>query len=118
MDTIYLNDLRLEAKLGVPAWERALPQPVRLDLELEADLRAAGASDDVNDTVDYAAVADRLRAVAAEGEYHLLEALAERLAATVLAEFPVAAARLRLDKSGAVRGCGATGVAIHREAAD
>lgn len=117
MDTIYLTDLRLEATLGVPAWERALPQPVRLDLELETDLRTAGASDDVADTVDYAAVADRLGEVAAAGEYRLLEALAERLAATVLAEFPVTAVRLRLDKSGAVRGCGTTGVAIRREAA-
>ncbi|SFD76018.1 dihydroneopterin aldolase [Thiohalospira halophila DSM 15071] len=116
MDTIYLTDLRLEATLGVPAWERALPQPVRLDLELEVELAAAGASDDVADTVDYAAVTERLRAVAADGEYRLLEALAERLAATVLGEFPVAAARLRLDKSGAVPGCGPTGVAIRREA--
>ncbi|MGM0412508.1 MAG: dihydroneopterin aldolase [Pseudomonadota bacterium] len=116
MDTIYLTDLRLEATLGVPDWERALPQPVRLDLELEVDLAAAGASDDVADTVDYAAVAERLRAVAADGEYRLLEALAERLAATLLAEYPVAAARLRLDKSGAVPGCGTTGVAIRREA--
>ncbi|MFW6348788.1 MAG: dihydroneopterin aldolase [Thiohalospira sp.] len=116
MDTIYLTDLHLEATLGVPAWERALPQTVRLHLELETDLRTAGVSDDVADTVDYAAVADRLRTVAAEGEYHLLEALAERLATTVLAEFPVIAVHLRLDKSGAVRGCGATGVAIRREA--
>ena len=116
MDIIYLTDLRLEATLGVPDWERALPQPVRLDLELEVDLAAAGASDDVADTVDYATVAERLRAIAAAGEYRLLEALAERLAAVLLAEFPITATRLRLDKSGAVSGCGTTGVAIRRTA--
>ena len=55
-DRVRIGGLRVTANVGVPDAERASAQPLVLDLDLEVDLAAAAASDDVADTVDYGAV--------------------------------------------------------------
>ncbi|MBQ6102413.1 MAG: dihydroneopterin aldolase, partial [Kiritimatiellae bacterium] len=90
--------------MGVYPEERRDFRELEADVLLSADLRAAGRSDDLADTVDYAALAERLRAVAAASRFRLLEALAEALAAEALANPRVAAAEIVLRKPGAVPG--------------
>ncbi|MHB1927901.1 MAG: dihydroneopterin aldolase [Acidimicrobiales bacterium] len=83
-DRIELRGLRALGTHGVLPEERLRPQPFEVDLDLYADLSAAGGSDALGDTVDYGAVA---RAVAAEvGGAHaeLLEHLAQRVATAAL----------------------------------
>ena len=75
-DRIEIRGLRLLTKVGVPAAERASAQPVELDIDLEVDLAAAAASDDVGDTVDYGAVAQAVAEVVTAGDHALLERLA------------------------------------------
>ena len=65
--------------------ERGSDQPLEVDLDLLVDLAAAGASDDLADTVDYGAVCDTVAATVAEGHVALLEHLAARVADAVLA---------------------------------
>lgn len=77
---LELRGLRLLVTCGATAEERRSPQPIEIDLDLTADLAAAGRSDALADTVDYAAVCDRVAAVAQRGSFALLEALAEQLA--------------------------------------
>ncbi|GAC1311316.1 MAG: hypothetical protein NVSMB16_08070 [Acidimicrobiales bacterium] len=68
------------------AEEQVRAQPFEVDLYLDVDLRAAGASDDLADTIDYGALAARVEAVIT-GEHHaLLERLAERIAETARAD--------------------------------
>src|SRR5256885_6922467 len=62
-----------------------------VDLELFCDMRLAAATDDVAHTVDYTQVADRVLTIAQTERFHLLEALAERLAQAILAQFSVSA---------------------------
>ncbi len=114
MDTITISGLKLETVIGVHAWERAASRTLRADLELGTDIRPAAASDDVADTIDYQAVAERLQAFAADARYQLLEALAEAMAELLQREFGIPWLRLRLDKPGAVRGTGGVGLAIER----
>ena len=84
-DRIELRGLRLSAICGVLPEERDRPQPLELDLDLWADLSAAGRSDDLADTVDYGAVADVVAAtVSGPRSYALLEALAWHVADAVL----------------------------------
>ena len=64
-DRIELRGLRLSAICGVLPEERDRPQPLELDLDLWADLSAAGRSDDLADTVDYGAVCDTVEQVCA-----------------------------------------------------
>lgn len=83
-DRIELRGLRLTGIVGVLPHEQATPQPLELDLDVEVDLAAAGASDDLGDTVDYGALCDAVEEIVASTRYALLEALAERIATTVL----------------------------------
>lgn len=103
-DRVSLLGMSLRAVVGVHPEERAAPRDLEADVRLALDLRAAGRSDDLADTVDYAALAERLRAVAAASGFRLLEALAEALAAEALADPRVAEAEIALRKPGAVPG--------------
>ncbi|PWK83879.1 dihydroneopterin aldolase [Fulvimonas soli] len=116
MDTVFIEGLEVEAVIGAYAWERAIRQRLRLDLEMAYDCRAAGASDALADALDYHAVATAATAWVEASRFELLEALAEQLAAKLLAEFPIRRLRLRVRKPGAVANAAAVGVAIERGA--
>lgn len=83
-DRIELRGLRVLARVGVLPGEREQDQPLEIDLDLVVDLAAAGASDDLADTVDYGAVCGAVQAAAQE-HVDLLERLAEVVAEAVLA---------------------------------
>lgn len=114
MDIIYLHDLKIETVIGVFDWERRVRQTVVLDLDMAADIRRAAASDAIDDTLDYKAVAKRLIEFVGGSEFRLVETLAERSAEIVLREFAVPWLRLRVNKQGAVRGARDVGVIIER----
>jgi len=116
MDHIFLHEVRLQVSLGVSDEERSQPQEVLLDLEMDFDTSAAGASDDLRDTVDYAAVHRTIESAAARQPYHLIEALAETIAADVLRQYHFPRVRLLLRKPGALRhrNVGAAAVEIER----
>jgi dihydroneopterin aldolase len=77
--------MEFEGHHGVSDEERADPQVIELDLELQLDLRAAGTSDDLAQTVNYAGIFELCRAQVEDHSYHLLEAIGEAVAADVLA---------------------------------
>lgn len=83
-DRIELRGIRAVGVHGVLAEEQERPQPFSVDLDLVVDLRAAAASDDVADTVDYGAVARAVVDEVAGPPAALLERLAERIADRVL----------------------------------
>ena len=114
MDIVYITDLQIETIIGIYDWEREVKQRVSLDLEMAFDIRRAGETDAIADTLDYKAVAKRLIQFVETSEFQLVESLAERCAAIVLDEFPVQWLRLKLSKPGAVRGSSAVGVIIER----
>lgn len=118
MDIIYLRDLRIETVIGVYEWERRIRQTLSLDLEIGVDIRRAAASDVIDDTLSYKAVAKRVTAFVAESRFQLVEKLAEEVARLVITEFGVPWLRLSVNKPGAVRGAQGVGVIIEREAAD
>ena len=79
-DRIVLAGLRFEARHGVHEDERMTPQPFEVDVELTVDARVAGDSDELDDTVDYSAVAEAVSRVVTSERYALLERLATRIA--------------------------------------
>jgi dihydroneopterin aldolase len=83
---------------GVLPDEQRRAQPFEVDLDLAVDLRAAGRSDQLEDTVDYGAVAEAVVACIADEHYALLERLAERLAAIALEDTRVTAVTVSLRK--------------------
>ncbi|TDX48800.1 dihydroneopterin aldolase [Orenia marismortui] len=99
MDKILLNNLSFYGYHGVLEEENNLGQKFFIDLELAADLEAAGGSDDLDRSVNYALVYEVVKEICEEEKYQLLEALAERIAAKVLKEFPkVEEVMLRVKK--------------------
>src|SRR5581483_6408927 len=77
---------------GVNPEERALGQRFVVDVRLAADLRAAGQADDLAATINYSAVYKRVRAIVEGEPRDLIEAVAEAVAADLLAGFPGARA--------------------------
>ncbi|RJS91267.1 dihydroneopterin aldolase [Salinisphaera sp. Q1T1-3] len=115
MDTIFIEQLAIDTVIGLYDWERTIRQRVIIDLEMDFDIRAAAASDDVAATLDYKAVAKRVIAFVEAAKFDLVETLAERIAALVLDEFEVSRVTLRLDKPRALRGAKGVGIRITRE---
>ncbi|GAB6066689.1 dihydroneopterin aldolase [Methylothermus subterraneus] len=114
MDIIFLRGLEIETTIGIYEWERQIKQTVILDLEMATDIRRAAATDDIQHTIDYKAVAKRLIGFVEKSEFYLVETLAERIAQIVLEEFSVPWVRLSLNKKGAISGASDVGVIIER----
>jgi dihydroneopterin aldolase len=114
MDIIYLSNLEIDTVIGIYDWERRITQTVSFDLEMAADIRKAAASDAIEDTLDYKAVAKRLIQFVGESQFQLVETLAERVAEIILNEFNVPWVRVRLNKKGAVRHASGVGILIER----
>jgi FolB domain-containing protein len=74
--TLRLDRLRASVRLGWEDEERRAPQPITIDVTLNfPSLPSAAESDDLQGTVDYAAIAAHLTALCGVGEYRLLEKL-------------------------------------------
>lgn len=82
-DRIRITGLQVETRIGVGDEERSSPQRVSIDIEIVCDLKKAGESDDINDTIDYGRVAQAVAELARGSEAHLLERLAEKIAASI-----------------------------------
>lgn len=120
-DSVLLEGMWFYAYHGVNPEERALGQRFLVDVELTADLRAAGRSDDLARTINYSAVYKRVRAIVEGSPRQLIEAVAEEIAAALLTEFPAEAVAVTVRKPEvALRGAilGAAGVRIRRTHGD
>jgi len=100
-DRILLRRMEFEGRHGVSDEERSEAQAIEVDVELSADLRPAGTSDDLAQTIDYARVFELCRAQVEDHSYHLLEGIAEAVAADILAAFErVEAVTVEVRKPG------------------
>ena len=114
MDIIYINDLRIETIIGIYGWERKTRQTVILDIEMGTDIRKASTTENVEDTLNYKLVAERLFEFVGGSEFELVETLAERISDILLNEFNVPWLRLKLNKQCALNGVRDVGVIIER----
>ncbi len=95
---IVLRRVAMDARIGVYAWEKAAPQPIVLDLEFDLPHDDACFSDDLEDTIDYSVVIERLRTLALTRPHRLVESMAQTMADVLLTEFSVRRVRLTLMK--------------------
>ncbi|MBK7355007.1 dihydroneopterin aldolase [Propionivibrio sp.] len=116
MDIIFIDELRLSTLVGIYPREKAMPQTIELSLQIGTPTARAGASDAIGDTIDYAAVVDRLRRELAERHFNLLEKLAEYVAELLLKDFGASWVRVSIAKIGMLRGVRRVGVIIERTA--
>ena len=95
---IVIERLECEGYCGVERAERERPQKLAIDLDLEFPTGQAAETDNLAQTVDYAAVAERVVALVSRQHCRLLENLAERIAAMLFADFPIERVRIWLRK--------------------
>ncbi len=113
MDFIFIDDLRVDAHVGIYPRERAAPQTLELNLTFGVPDEAAQ-HDDIRDTIDYAEVIDRLRGELAQRHFNLLETLGEFIIALMLEQFKAPWVKLSIAKVGVARGVKRVGVFIER----
>jgi len=97
-DTIHLRGLEFYAYHGVMPEEQVLGQRFLIDLDIFSDLRRAGSSDQVADTVHYGEVYQVIKACVTGERHQLLEHLAQDLAQRILEQFDCTAVRVEVHK--------------------
>ena len=115
-DVVFVKGLTVEAVIGVYEWERAIHQPIRIDIVLETDISKAAVSDDVSDALNYKAVCDDVSRWCKEIKAELLEHLAGEIAESLLAKYSCQKIILSVAKPTAIKQAEAVGVQITRYA--
>jgi len=87
MNEIWIKSLKVHSRIGVEETERQQPQELLVDLCIQPPAPFSFMNDDVMRTIDYAAVASRVRGLAGEGSRHLIETLAADIARLLVDEF-------------------------------
>ena len=114
MDVIFIRELRLQAGVGVYRRERGTRQLVQFDLEIGLPASHAAKTDKVADTIDYAAVIERIARELEARHFGLVETLADHVANMVLADFGAPWVKVSVAKIGALRNVKQVGVVVER----
>ena len=114
MDLIYLHDLKVDCVIGIWDWERRTTQTMTIDIDIAVDVQKAAATDRIEDTLNYKAVAKRVIAFVGSSQFQLVETLTEKIAELILVEFQAPWVRVAVNKRGAIRGATDVGVIVER----
>lgn len=115
MDQVIIKDLLVRGIIGINPSERTQPQDILINVVMFADLRAAGASDDIDDCVNYRTVSKKIIAHIEHANRFTVEALAADIAGLCLEDEMVQKVTVRVEKPGAVRFARSVGVEIQRD---
>lgn len=114
-DKVLIQDLELEASIGVFDWEKKIKQRLVFNLELSCDFAKASETDNIEDAVNYAQVCEEIESLLSLKHYQLLEYLAERVCHQLFDSFPISAIQLSIYKPEAVSKTKSVGVSVFRE---
>lgn len=114
VDIVFIAGLRLETIIGIFDREREKAQPVILDIEMGYSTRKAAQSDNIKDSIDYFTVSERLKILAQQHTFQLVESFAEEVSRIILHEFNAEWVKVRLNKPLAISEAQGVGVIIER----
>lgn len=114
MDRIFLSEMKIETTVGIWEWEKRIKQQVIIDIEMSADIKKAAATDQIEDTLNYKAVAKSVRKLVEESSFQLVETMAEKISELVIGEHNVSWVKVKVNKPGAIRGSKGVGIIIER----
>ena len=98
MDKLILKGIRFHGHHGVPEAERHVGGHYEIDVTLGCNLTNPGTTDALTDTIDYAEVVKRIVEIGTQQSFQLIEALAEKIATVILAQFAVEEVHLIVKK--------------------
>lgn len=114
MDFIFIDDLRVEAHVGIFPREQATAQTLEISMRFGVP-DAAARNDDIDDTIRYDVVIERIRKELAKRQFNLLETLGEYVINLMLEEFGAPWVKISIAKLGIMKGVRRVGVQIERE---
>ncbi|MEE2905457.1 MAG: dihydroneopterin aldolase [Gemmatimonadota bacterium] len=103
MDKIVIPQIPVRVRVGVTEEERSEDQDILIDVELGLDLRPAGTTDDLTQTVDYEAVCAAVATTINVRLFSLIETIGEEIADMILKEYPIDQVLVRVRKPGALQ---------------
>ena len=115
-DVVFVKGLKIEVVIGVYEWERAITQPLLIDIAMETDISRAAVSDDVSDALNYKEVCDDVSAWCQAIKAKLLEHLAGQIADKLIEKYGCHKITLSVAKPTAIEQADAVGVQITRYA--
>lgn len=115
MDKVFIKDLLARGIIGIREWEREKEQDILINVTVYTDTTRAAETDDINDCVDYSALAKKIQTHAETAKRLTVEALANDLARLCLEEKLVRKVVVRVEKPGAVRFAKSVGVEVERK---
>lgn len=113
MDFIFIEELRVQAWVGIYPREKVAPQTVELNLTFGVP-DAAAERDDIDDTINYAEVVERIRRELAERHFNLIETLGEYVVSLLFNEFRAPWVKIKIAKIGVMKDVRRVGVYIQR----
>lgn len=116
-DKVIIEGLEVDAVIGIYDWEKAIQQPLVIDLTMAWSNAPAGASDDIKDALDYEALSNAVTQWVQAEPYGLIEKVAEVIATRTMQEFGVNWIRVRVAKPTAVKTARTVAVEIERQSA-
>lgn len=99
---IKIKNLRITTIIGIHEWERSHPREIIINLHMEFDGLKAAKSDNINDTIDYDSLSQKITAFVQSTSYGLVEKLAVDLLYKIMEDQRINYAKIEIDKPGAV----------------
>ena len=111
---LFIKDLQLETVIGLHDWELKKPQFICTNIEISLDISEAAASDNIDDSLNYETLADKLGAWAAKQNYTLLEAFGMGVVKYIKDFCPekITAVKVNIAKVGVVKNTQSCGIEI------
>jgi dihydroneopterin aldolase/2-amino-4-hydroxy-6-hydroxymethyldihydropteridine diphosphokinase len=117
-DRILIKDLLLRTIVGINEEERRNKQDVLINIVLHSDMQTAGATDRIEDAINYRSITKRVIALVENSRFYLVEKMAAEVATVCLEDPRVERATVRVEKPSALRFARSVGVEIERTQSD
>jgi len=101
-DIIFIKRLKIETYLGIYDWEQIKKQPIVLNIKIGLNNKAM-TTNNINDTINYKDVYEKIIAFVETGKIHLIETLAEQVASLILENFSTNYVKIQITKPKALK---------------
>lgn len=114
VDKVYIEGLTFQTTIGYYEWEKQIKQTLVIDLTMGWNTALAAENDELAKTLNYAEISEVIVKFANENPVDLIETLAERIAAFLIAQYNIPWLRIKLMKPTAVHNATTVAVEIER----
>ena len=113
-NNIFLHGLKLNTKIGVPDWERAVSQQLIIDVDIQLKGNQIFKSNDISKTIDYAMIESEIKIIALKHEHHLLEDFGEDIIGRLKEKFHFEKIILKISKQKILPDTDFVGIILER----